>query len=871
MARGGRSTGARRAAQTRGRAPPPSRRQHAPGSERRARSWWTRIDLSDARLRAFAEHPDATAALLLALFVLAYLWPVLLGGKILSPISVLYNYTPWQARTPADIHSYSNILLVDVPLADYPWRAFARALIHQGTFPAWNPHVFAGTPFFSNPQTGIFSLFSLPLWILPLNYGIGVGAALKLWAGGFGTYLLVRQLRLGFLPGLLAGVSFAFCALNIVWLTHETLPAVAVMLPWMVWLVERIFERRRLGTMLGLALATAIGLGGGHPGMQVHLMVVTGLYVLARASFAHDAERPQRLRALALAGGGLVLGALLMGVMLVPELLSSHGTTGTIARRGGKGTLPGTVMPFDAIKTVLFPDWWGRPSALESQTGAAAVVNYNERTFYGGAVALILACVALTARGDWRRKAPFAIVAFIGLAVPLHAPGLYWLATHLPVLQDVQSQRLDFAFAFGAAVLGAFGLRGLIDAPGDARRVAAVLGAVGVGIVALAGTHASGADVGHTVRHFLTGADFDSAGTLALTSVVWFLLLALGVALAVLAARRWPRHSRAAAAIVVLLAGADMLHFVHGYQPMGPASKVIPPITPAISFLERHRDAGRIVGTSLSVLNDWSLLYGLDDVRGYDPPQPTTRYFDLWRVAQPEQLIWATFRLDGVSAEAVNILSVLGTRYVVGLPDTPIPPRDPTHRLLRPVYAGRDATVFENVRALPRALIAPAVRLTANADATRAAIAAPESDPRSAIVVERDQPGATSLAGQPPVHGSVAIAHEENASVTLRATLARRGLVVLNDTFTDGWTVRVDGHAAPPLHVNDVMRGVIVPSGRHEVVWSYAVPGLRLGLVLSLLALVAIGGGGVVLVVRGRGRAAATGAIDRSDPDTGST
>ena len=90
------------------------------------------------------------------------------------------------------------------------------------------PHVSAGIPLYSNPQTGLFSPFNVPLWILPLTYGIGVAAASKLLAGGFGTYLLVRQLRLGLLPGLLAGVAFPFAAINIVWLAHETLPAVVV-------------------------------------------------------------------------------------------------------------------------------------------------------------------------------------------------------------------------------------------------------------------------------------------------------------------------------------------------------------------------------------------------------------------------------------------------------------------------------------------------------------------------------------------------------------------------------------------------------------------------------------------------------------------
>src|SRR5215207_4447948 len=275
MARGSQAT---RRALPRGRS--------APRGDRIARSGALAQGLrSSAPLRFFSSRPTLSAALLFALFVFAYLWPALVGGKLLSPLALLYNSPPWRPFVPPDVASYGNGLLSDVPTADYPWRFLIRELLHAGTFPSWNPFVLGGIPLYSNPQTGLVSLFSLPLWILPLNYGIGLGAALKLWAAGFGTYLLVRQLRLGFLPALLAGVCFSFSAINIVWLTHETLPAVAALLPWMLWLVERIFRGGRLGPLLGLAAATAIGLGGGHPGMQVHLIAAAGMYALLRAAF----------------------------------------------------------------------------------------------------------------------------------------------------------------------------------------------------------------------------------------------------------------------------------------------------------------------------------------------------------------------------------------------------------------------------------------------------------------------------------------------------------------------------------------------------------------------------------------------------------
>lgn len=75
---------------------------------------------------------------------------------------------------------------------------------------------------------------------------------------------------------------------------------------------------------------------------------------------------------------------------------------------------------------------------------------------------------------------------------------------------------------------------------------------------------------------------------------------------------------------------------------------------------------------------------------------------------------------------------------------------------------------------------------------------------------------------------------DELASVELRASMRQDGLLVLNDSLRDGWSVRVDGREAKPVRVNSVFRGVSVPSGQHRVEWSYRVPGLVAGAVISL-------------------------------------
>lgn len=816
---------------------------------------------SSAPSRFLFARPTLSAGLLLALPVLVYLWPVLVGGDVFSATAVLYKLPPWQPFRPADVASFENYLLADVPLAIYPWREFARELLRSGTLPAWNPHVLAGVPFMSNPQTGLYTPFSLPLWLLPFDWALGFSAALKLWVAGFGTYLLTRELRLGFLPGLLGGLSFGFCSLLVTWLTMETIPSVVALLPAMLWLVERTLRRGSVGAALGLAAVTAAALSGGHPGSQVHVLLIAGLYALLRVGFADGgAARRALLRPLALVAGGVALGLVLVGVVLLPELLSSRGTVGTSARTGASGTLPGLrEMPFDMIRTVVVPDWWGRPSAFETPDSPTQTMflNYLERTFYAGVVPLLLAGVALVGwrGGAWRRIGPFAVLAALGLAIPLHAPGLWWLVTHLPGLELVQNQRLHFMYELAVAVLAAFGLQALLERPaGERWRIAVPAGAVVVGLGLVAGGSVRGDDVGRVFRHFATGADYARAGVVELTSVAWLVLLAGSVAGALFALRRWPARAGAIGVGLVLLAALDMLHFASGFNPSAPASAAIPPKPPAVAFLQRHVGDGRVTGVELALPPDWSMRYGLNDVRGYDPPYPTRRYFDLWRTATPAQDEWRPQTIDAITPETMRVMSALGARYVLAAPGTAAPEGDPSLRELRTVYDAREAVVFENERAVPRAQVAPEVLLAADEDATRAALVGRPIDLRTTAVVEEDQGG--GAAGVRGAHGTVRIVEEENSRVLLRATLDRPGLVILNDTLTDGWSVRVDGREARALRANGVMRGVEVGAGTHSIEWRYRVPGLRAGLVVSVVGLLLFAAGLVVVVRQSRRRRA---------------
>jgi uncharacterized membrane protein YfhO len=65
------------------------------------------------------------------------------------------------------------------------------------------------------------------------------------------------------------------------------------------------------------------------------------------------------------------------------------------------------------------------------------------------------------------------------------------------------------------------------------------------------------------------------------------------------------------------------------------------------------------------------------------------------------------------------------------------------------------------------------------------------------------------------------------------------GYLVSRASYARGWKARVDGKEARVLRANGKHRAVPVPAGRHAVVLRYEPPGLRLGMAITALALVA--------------------------------
>src|SRR5215207_4904498 len=764
-----------------------------------------------ARLRA---RPGLAASLAYALLALALVAPGLVPGRTLSASDYLWSAAPWQAERPHGVRDLgANYELADSVVQFQPWTQYLRARLPDA--PLWNPYQGGGRPLEANAQSALFSPFTWPSLILPFWFSLAVAAALKLFVAAFGAFWLGRALGMGGAGAFLAGLAFGFGLWFVTWLSWP-LDAVWAWLPWLLLLADRVVRRPSRPATAALALVVALQFFGGHPESSFHVLAVAALFSLLPLSRAGRGA-PRAIGRLAL---GLGAGIVLAAVALLPfaDLLRHSADLASREERQ-----PVTVA-FKYVLGLALPEYWGRP------TGVISEPFVNARAWYVGALPLLLAGVALLRGG--RERIAVAAAALAALLVATGVQPLFWIAHHVPGFSQSHNTRLGVVVALGLALLAGWGLDDLLRERSPAARrprlmAVALAAAVALPVAAVA-LRAPAAGLGEALRVAWAFATPSGPEVLPRAALLIWLPLAGAGALVL-----WLRATGRLAPAAIALTAADLARAGAGQNPAIPVEHAEQPATGAIRYLQA-RAPGRFtaVGTTSVVPPippNVAMRYRIADARAYDYPVEE-RYATFWeREIQPRVPLGFTpaGATANTSPRALRALGLLGVTDVLQPPGERPPPG------LRPAYEGRDATVYANEGAVPRAFVVGRARVAGTPQAALDAVTDPAFDARAEAIVE--QP-----VGELGGSGSARI--DEAAPERMRVTAAMRGagLLVTADAFLPGWRATVDGRAAPLERVDYLLRGVRVPAGTHRLEFSYEPWSWTAGWIISLLAALAL-------------------------------
>jgi hypothetical protein len=170
---------------------------------------------------------------------------------------------------------------------------------------------------------------------------------------------------------------------------------------------------------------------------------------------------------------------------------------------------------------------------------------------------------------------------------------------------------------------------------------------------------------------------------------------------------------------------------------------------------------------------------------------------------------------------------VLNVKYVIAFapPPAEIATLKDAGLILR--LSDGDFRIFQNPTSFPR-LYVPKVIWTAN-NANDSLSIIGTLQPGEAVI---EDPSAMSLAG----NGVIESFHDNLDTITVKVRADSPALLVFGQNGTPEWHATVNGQAARIRNANYAFQAVEIPQGASEVTFRYTPPGLRVGLYISIAA-----------------------------------
>lgn len=794
--------------------------------------------------------------------------PVILMAFLFVFVSLLYFPVAFRGESPqaSDISQ---------------WRGAAKEIIeYNQSHPdnaLWTQRMFSGIPSYmiSFPNRFPFLENLTKLTDKLINWRIFL-----LFIGALGMFLLLRFLKMDPWISFLGALAFMFSChwLGLLEIGHNTKFRAMMYVPWVVWALMYLRKKPGLLGLGFLATMLIVQLRENHPQISYYLYLFVGMYWIWQLIYS---IRKKELKRFGIFTALLILafGLTLLAVMN-PYLSTMEYSRYTM--RGGAGGLETSYAQnwsFHPLEILTFfipdfyggvsPDYWGHMPFTQI---------YN----YFGLLVLAFGVIALFGKKH-RRLAIFLTVSsliFLIMSFGRFAPALSGLLLkYLPYFNKFRVPSMILIMVqFNAVILAALGVDTVVHyAASEDRRWAKgllkafwICGAVFLLWLVAAKSIFAGLSF-TTAREMAQLEQYNAVSRLPelqatrldmlyKSGILSLLLLTVGIGMAWLhSVKKLPR-----VLFVVILTG---LVFIDLYVYTG---KHLRSDNLRTASEQEERFAPRDYDQYLLADGDNFRVYpvGSNILTGDQLPKPTgewayhhqivtgysaaklKRYDDVLKVLEDSQQGAGEWRryLIGVFAPpegqmpkelSTPLLDMLSVKYILH------PGRLPYDSLLtriRPVYEGSsNVVIYKNEDALPRAWFVDSVQKVAPADSILPLLRSRDFNPAELAYVEEDIQG-VAAPDSARVRQTKAGLHE----LAYDLYTDKPAFLVLSEVYYPaGWKAFLDGEEIPIHPANYILRGLKIPTGRHELKLIFAPDSYGksiwmslVGLVLSLAALV---------------------------------
>lgn len=738
----------------------------------------------------------------------------------------------------------------------------------------WHPFVFGGVPLDdANPSDKYYpiSLFIRFSRIIPYYSENAWLYLFHFVFSGILTYLLARELKLGKLPSALSGLAYMFTGqtVSLIYAGHLGKVIVSSLLPGMFLFIFRGIQLHRwrefvwAGGILGCALVS--------PQIPMTYYALFGVFFFWLILSIIPSIRAKRWQFMSKSFGGFALFLLIGFAISSIYLLSFIHYLPFSARGvgGGRGTefAKSWSMPPEETINSIIPDFSGMSiasSPYDTYWGRNVFKLHSE---YLGVLPLLMAVLGtiLCWREKERKSFLFAFLVILALGLLFAWGGytpfftlFYYL---LPYYKKLRAAGMAFFLvSFSTACLAGLGAEGILksireEGRGKGSNVANRGLTLGLGVAAVASLFlamvVTGARdgliqllgnnfVSDSNKFQMLQANYDHfiSGTFLFAV---FLILQV-ILLILLIKRKLPITWWAGLAIGIMV--VDLFRIDFRYRQIEPPPSQYFEADEVVNTLKDDNSLYRVLPLQYDKMGNYLMLFNLQNVLGEHGNQ-LQRYNEFVGTGKISMVDGHNLR------DKPNVLNLLNAKYLImaNRPEDFVSKAGFIFPRLRLVKDG-PYKVYENLDVLPRAFCVSKYEVLMESDKIIDRITQSEFDPRRVVVLE-EAPALQPVALDSVRQETHIVKYSPN-EIRLTCEVQQPSVLVLTDNYYPSWKAYVDGRPTKVLRADYTFRAISMPAGRHEVIFRFESKQFRLGLLISLLALLTLATVAVTSLVKGK-------------------
>ncbi len=752
----------------------------------------------------------------------------------------------------------------DQTIAGYMFQNFMREEILSGHgFPLWNPYIFGGLPYIDAFHGNLFYPTAFLRLIFSVHFALSLTFIIQIIVAGIGMFLFLKKLKVRNFISIIGGVSYMFTGyiISMVSAGHDGKVIVASLLPWSFLFIHSAIENKRFtwsfwalnGLVIGLALLSP------HVQMTYYLLMAGFFYFIYKAFLDEKQKFTLGLKKAIGYVVSVITGFLLSAVQFLPSFFYLRFSPREALKRGWEWATSWSMPPLETFD-LLTPDFSGRGELYWS-------FNYfKQHTEYFGIIILFLAIFTVAAFIKKRRIIFFLSLGLFGILMAWGGfSPFYYIPYHIfPMIAKFRAPGMIFFItSFSFVILAMLGLEYFIklsEQPGKERAKALKLfyntSIVFTSVIALfiLMTTVFREAFVSMIKSFTNGyitAHYGAQAALGRMQAFTENLptLAHGLFIAIV-------FVLATAVIVYFLYKTDRKHYLYPvlmvivladlwgvgkyYVKMQDGPKITYSKDIVAQYLSSDKGLYRVFPMYYRN-DDYLMLFDIRNLGGYHGNQ----------LGAYQEFIGAKGTIMFQGYENLfykNFLSLMNTKYIVApiLPDTSVIRDERTKQIVvmlsnflknnaRPEITGQRYAIYRFNNYLPIAFLIGNYKRVKNKDELFNTL---KNDAFSPIDTAL---GYVSLHEHiAPSKGSVKVLSYMPNRILLKVSSKTKQILFLSENYYKYISVSIDGKKHRLLNLFHTLRGVVVPEGEHTVKFYYDSVWQRLGLWLTIIALLAI-------------------------------